>query len=804
MARAAPIQTNFTAGELSPRLEGRVDLQKYQNGCRTLENMIVLPHGGITRRPGFRFVAQTRDAAGPARLLPFEFSAEQAYVLELGDRYLRFYRDRGRIEVQAAAATVNNGDFAAGIGGWTDASTAPATIGHDAVEQRLVLNGAAGASAIARQALACEANTLHVLMLHVAEGTVEISLGAAAGEADIAGARRCGGGWHCIEFTPASATAWLQIASTSPAWPAAVASVAFHGVGALELPTPYAAADIGALKFVQSADVMFLAHGRHPVFRLERRGNRSWSLAAMEFADGPYLAENVNENHKLSLSGTEVDSEVMVTATGFAPFAPEDLGRMLRLRHSGKWGWGRISAFVSAGEVRAVVGGKFAGGSATAAWRLGAWGGPRGHPRAITFFEQRLFLGGSELQPQTVWGSQSADYANFGPTRAADKDPFEHSVTDDSALTYTIASDQVNTIRWLAPARDLIVGTLGAEFRMGAGDAGKALTPSSVLVRRETAHGVADLQPLRAGSAILFVQRAQRKIRELGYSFEVDGYVAPDLTLLAEHISASGIADMAYQQEPDGIVWCALGGGDLIGMTYQRAQDVVAWHRHRTQGRFESVAVIPDADTLRDQLWACVRRTIGGQERRFVEYMAEAEDEDVGGHFSVDSGLSYDGPPTQSLGGLAHLAGATVAVLADGAAHPDVAVGPSGGIALQRAAMRVHAGLAYAARAQTLRLEAGAADGTAQGKTKRIHRLTLRLLRSSGLKVGPAGGPLDPVPLRSSATPMGRQAGPFTGDVEVELDAGFDTEGRVALEQTQPLPCTVLALMPRVTTSDGG
>lgn len=800
--RAAPIQTNFTAGELSPRLAGRVDLAKYANGAQRLENVIVQAHGGVSRRPGMRFVAATKETAKPVRLLPFEFSAEQAYVLELGDRYMRFYRDRGRLEVAAVSASVANGGFDSGIAGWSDESTAPADIDHDAAASRLVLNGSGAARAIARQQISCQANTLHVLLFEVAAGIVEVSLGASAGASDLVAARRCTAGWHSVEFTPAAANCWIDFASTSGVEPAALDSVRLHDAAPLELPTPYAGEELAALKFVQSADVMFLAHGSHPVQRLARYGNRAWSLSAMEFLDGPYLQENVDESRTLAASDVAAGAAITLTASGFAPFVPADVGRMVRLKHADSWGWARITGFASASSVAAVVGGKFASTDATAAWRLGAWGAERGWPRAIAFFEQRLFLAGSDLQPQTLWGSQSADYGNFGPTRAADKSPFEHSVTDDSGLTYTIASDQVNTIRWLAPARDLLIGTPGGEFRMGAGDPGKALTPVSVLVRRETAHGAALLQPIRAGSAILFVQRAQRKIRELGYSFEIDGYVAPDLTLLAEHMTQPGIADMAYQQEPDGIVWTALQDGTLAGMTYQRAQDVVAWHRHTTDGQVERLAVIPDAASLHDQLWLCVRRQIGGQTRRFVEFLDDPWEGELAAHFSVDSGLSYAGAPTANLGGLGHLAGAQVAVLADGAAHPDVAVGGDGALTLQRAAAVAHAGLGFTARIETLRIEAGAADGTAQGRTKRIHRLGVRLLRSAGFRLGMPGAAGEAVPLRRSTMAMDQPPPPFSGDVEVEMPGGIDSEGRVAIEQAQPLPLTVLALMPRLVTSD--
>src|SRR5690554_571077 len=98
MARVSPIQTNFTAGELSPRLEGRVDLAKYANGCRLLENMLVHPHGGASRRSGTRFAAEVKNSADQVRLVPFEFSTVQAYMLEFGPGYIRFYMNDGRIE----------------------------------------------------------------------------------------------------------------------------------------------------------------------------------------------------------------------------------------------------------------------------------------------------------------------------------------------------------------------------------------------------------------------------------------------------------------------------------------------------------------------------------------------------------------------------------------------------------------------------------------------------------------------------------------------------------------------------------
>jgi hypothetical protein len=98
MARVAAQLTNFTAGELSPRLDGRNDLAKYSAGCSTVENMVIYPHGAAARRPGTQYIASVKTAAAKTRLIPFEFSTEQTYILEFGNTYIRFYRDQGQIE----------------------------------------------------------------------------------------------------------------------------------------------------------------------------------------------------------------------------------------------------------------------------------------------------------------------------------------------------------------------------------------------------------------------------------------------------------------------------------------------------------------------------------------------------------------------------------------------------------------------------------------------------------------------------------------------------------------------------------
>ncbi len=305
------------------------------------------------------------------------------------------------------------------------------------------------------------------------------------------------------------------------------------------------------------------------------------------------------------------------------------------------------------------------------------------------------------------------------------------------------------------------------------------------------------------------MQRAKRKIRELAYNFDVDGYVAPDMTILAEHISETGINSMSYQQEPNQIIWCVRGDGRLVGLTYQREQQVVAWHKHIFGGAFgtgiavcESIATIP-TDDKEYQTWVIIKRTINGVTRRYVEYINQFDfDETDNTNFNfLDSQLAYSGSATTTISGLDHLEGQVVSVLANGATHPDRTVS-GGSITLARSSTKVKVGLKYTSLLQTMRLDAGAQNGTSQAKTKRIFNISIRLYESIGVEVGPDLNNMESIPFRSSANPMDQAIPVFTGDKEVEFRGNYETDGFIFVRQTQPLPLTVLSLYPELITND--
>jgi hypothetical protein len=173
-------------------------------------------------------------------------------------------------------------------------------------------------------------------------------------------------------------------------------------------------------------------------------------------------------------------------------------------------------------------------------------------------------------------------------------------------------------------------------------------------------------------------------------------------------------------------------------------------------------------------------------------------------HF-VDSGLSYDGTATTSITGLEHLEGETVSILADGGTHATKKVS-SGAITLDRSSKKVKVGLAYNSILQTMRLEGGAGqyEGTAQSKTKRISKVTLRLFETVGAKVGSSLTNLEIVPFRTTSDPLDTPVSTFlAGDKTIEFSDDYNTDGFIFIKQDQPLPLSILAIYPELVTHDG-
>ena len=778
MPKVSPIQNAFNAGEISPLLYARTDFDSYKSALKVCLNNIPLIQGGVMRRPGTYFCDEVMDSTKFTRLIPFKYSTTQAYMVEFGHEYIRFKRNNAPVTQASQAITAIS-------------KTNPMVVTYSGVDSftdgmQIDILGVAGMT---------EVNGRRFVVTSFDAGANTVTL------EDLAGA-------------PIDSTGYTAYASGGT-----LAEV-------VSITSPYQEDDLPRIKYVQSADVLYLVHPNYAPHKLTRSSHTAWTLTEMtndEFHDGPYLPVNTTTT-TVTPSATTGNSTLTFSATtginGGAGFTTADIGRLIRIETTGNWGYGKITAITSTTVVTAAIVDALNGTGAVVTWRLGLYSPYTGYPAAVTFYEDRLFFGGCPANPARFDGSRTGDYQNFEPTDG------DGTVVDDHALSFTLNSDDVQTIRWMkGDEKALIVGTVEGEWPVRPSTNSEAMSPTNISAKQSTGRGSADIQAIRAGDAILFVQTAKRQLREISYVFEADKFKTPDLTVLSEHITkgplpeTSGIVDLTYQKQPQSIVWAVREDGALLSFTYEREQKVTAWARHQIGGfsnstgalpaEVESVACIPSADGTRDELWLIVKRYINGRTVRYIEYMmktwerGDVQEDAVYG----DCAATYDGTPATTITGLWHVLGETVKVLVDGASHPDCVVSQTGTITLNAAASVVQVGYGYNSDGQLLRIDAGAADGTAQGKTQRKHNVTLRLHDTLGLKAGETfntsgRGKLTEVTFRTSAHLTDQAVPLFSGDTFIVWDGEYTSEGYVCWRFDGMFPGTVLAIMPQMHTQD--
>lgn len=414
------------------------------------------------------------------------------------------------------------------------------------------------------------------------------------------------------------------------------------------------------------------------------------------------------------------------------------------------------------------------------------------YPSCVTFHEERLVFAASNNDPQKIWATVAGDYEDMTTGTGA-----------SDAYVYVISSGQINAIKWLFSAGAMLAGTSNGVFVMRASTLEEAITPTNVSVKRQITYGAKGSLPAMVQEVVMFVERLGKRL--LGAQSPSGGsdYVSRDASIRANTITGDGITELAYQGEPDSILWAVRDDGYLVGATIEFNEQVLAWHKHNTgaSGEFENICVLP-SDTG-DELWAVVKRTVDGGTVRYVELLKPRMD-DLEDMVFMDSALSYDGSPVSSVSGLDHLEGEEVVVLADGAVHPSKTVA-SGAITLDYEASVVHVGLGYTSSVKTLPLAEGGIIGTALGMPKRVVALILKLYKSLGISIGPDDDNMTQIPFRTTSDDMDAPPPLFTGDKTVkDFPGGWDTRGEFVIKQTQPLPTTLLGAVVVFETNAGG
>jgi hypothetical protein len=744
--KVVPIWQSFNAGELSPMLDGRTDQEKYFAGAKSMQNFMPSVAGPAIRRAGTRYINPTKG--GFVHLVPFIFSADQSYVLEFGDSYMRFWVNRGLLLSSGSPYEV----------------VTPFPLAN--------LKNSDGANNL-RTAQA--ADTMYIC---TADGSVQPQI-----------LRRYG------------ATDWTLTANTFPNGP-------FKDVDSTNTITVAATAGTGTVTLTASSSI-FTANDIGTAFYIEATdrtvGSSVWE-SETSYTAGTLIRNNGNVYVVISTSGSGGGA----SKTFKRPVPPVHLsGResdgvnVLEYRHS-QYGWGTITAVSSGTSATMTVTNRLpedcVSGSSTR-WAKAAFSATEGWPTDVAFFKSRLVYS----KGRSLYMSQVGLYNNFliydGP-----------DLTSATAVILGLTEDRLDNVRWMVQSRALLLGTSVSELAIQEQTAQKVFAADNVQNIPQTQYGSGRMRPLRVGEAVLFVQRSGKRLREMKYDYSIDRYKAEDLNILADHIAEAGIIGMDFALEPDNQLWCVLKNGKIAALTYNRERGVVGWtpvvlggtSDAGAWGAVESVAVIPKPDATRDDVWLSVRRTINGNTVRYIEVvedylLCEGGVEDS---YYVDCGLTYSGAPATTIFGLGHLEGQTVQILVDGSTHADRVVS-SGSVTLDRSGSTVHVGLKYTSILQTMRPDMGAVNGSGQTRRRSISQCVFRLLNTVGGKFGPTENNLNPIPSLKPSAPLGTPAQLFNGDTDqVLFPANMNTDGYVFFVQDQPLPATVVAIVPRIQVNE--
>jgi len=651
MGGMSKIQPAFSSGELTPNLYSRVDLNRYSTGLKKLKNFFVHPHGGVSNRPGLKYVATAKDTDTTSRVVKFIFSETQSYVLEFGDQHVRFYKDHAQIAKSDVADWVTATEYIIGDYVIDDSTGADVTYrcleAHESdadfdvdltadrwvAQEEYEVTTPYLAADIANLRFERSADVLYIFHNEYLTQTLS---------------RYADDDWRLADYQSDDGPFMLENVDTS----VMMACSAVGGTAAITLSTSSAVFDadhVGALFKMthyiegQSVTMAFtgtsngasitcfttwrlISHGTWTgKFSVEKSTDagdnwtklrdfsgaddfnvNTFGVEDIETNDVPFLVRVVCDSHTSGTINVDLTSD---------PFYHPGIARVLTV--------------VDSTEATATVLTAFGSTADTVAWAEGAFSTYRGFPRQGAFHEDRLAVASTTHEPMNIWFTQTASYLSH---------KVNSTVLATDAINIRLLARQLNAVNGLVSLSDLVALTSASEWRVGADKT--VLSPDTVFVRNQGYRGSSGIAPIIVGNKIIYAQSNGTVIRNFGYDFSIDSYTGVDLRILSEHLfDNKSIIDMDYQQSDDSLVWCVRNDGKFLSMTYMEEQEVLAWAQHETDGIVESVTVIPC--TCQDEVWMVVNR----DGVRFVEYMSHRmHSDDVQDQFFVDSGITYDNP----------------------------------------------------------------------------------------------------------------------------------------------------------------
>ena len=776
------LRSSFNAGEISPLMDYRVDSEKYGFGCRRLENLIPRVYGGAFRRSGTVYVGQAEDETNEVRLLPFNFSGSTTFIIELGDEYMRFWSDGALVEDSGGSVISLTTPWPASrvfdvqmvqlndVCYFTNGFHRPQKLTRFADDDWRIED-----MPLSFPALADDNLTGITARVYNSGGQdyFEFDSGTYT-EADD----------YPLLFDVSYRTALDPNNFGTSDWVGTYLQVVHRRDSSSE------SLDLSVSGTTTTSDLRVV--GDYEIFTY---GNWAGTLT-LERKDSTGAYETLRdfegeEDRNIQYQGTADVEETLRLSYTYTSNTGATRA-ILEAADSRVYGLVQVTERTAINQCKVNIINQPLDDTYTDNWAMEAWNGVWGFPSAIAFHEQRLIFGGTKRAPTTFWGSTSGDFENF-----------KRSTLDDASFAFTLAAQEGSAIQSMLSHQHLLLFTETEEWSVSTNEK-TVLTPTNPYVRRHSRYGSDNRQAIVAGQGILFLERGARKLRQYSYSEFESTSVATDLTLLAEHITGTGVKQIAFQSDPDPIVWCILDDGDLVSLTLETQQNVIAWAKHTTTGNFESVAVIYGDGTNGDEVWFVVKRMIGGSTRRYIErFDPEVTTKIDAGQFDrlvfADAAVvATRDPSTSTVSGLGHLNGETVSILADGNVLPDQEV-ISGSVSLDRSAGDVVVGLPYTSLLQPSRVEFGLDTGTAQGRTFRMSRATVNLYQSLGIEYAddPEATEADWTELvdGDATNLLEEEQSMLTGEYDLVNLGKHAKQIGFCLRQKKPLPCNILGLV---------
>ena len=658
MATTRTFNRSFAGGELSPEMFGRIDDQKFQTGAAKMRNFIALPQGPAVNRPGTQFVREVKDSTKKTRLIPFTYSTTQTMVLEFGEGYIRFHT-QGETLLAGTGAAYNG--------------ATPYVVGA------MVSYGGSNYYCILASTGNLPTNTTYWFLI----SSPAYEIPSPYLEADLFDIHHVQSvdvltlvhpNYPPRELRRLGATQWtLTSISFVPAVssPTGVAVAASFGerfdILSISLASPGSIVCSSNHQFVRGDSVYISNVGGMTqlttgFYVVNTEG--SAALTVKDYATGVPVNTNLftpyTSGGKIEYGTKIFDILNYYVVTAIAAngvdesLASSSVSVTNNLYVNGAFNtitWSTVTGAIRY-NIYKIQSGLYGYIGQTQALSFTdnniapdmgittpvvetVFNSANNYPGAVSYFEQRRVFAGTTYAPQQLWMTRSGTESDMS---------YHLPVKDDDRISFKVASREANTIRHIIPLQQLMLLTSAAEWRVSPVNS-DAITPTTISVRPQSYIGANNVQPSIINNSMVYCAARGGHVRELGYSWQSNGYITGDLSLRAAHLFDNyEISDMCYSKSPHPIIWFISSTGYLLGLTYVPEQQIGAWHWHDTDGTFESCTSV--AEGAEDHVYVVVKRTVNGNSVRYVERMASNAFDSLDDCFFVDSGLTYDGNNT--------------------------------------------------------------------------------------------------------------------------------------------------------------